>query len=195
MSGLDRRRVVQGLALLAALAPAAKGFAGLAGDAYATANGLGVRGRQLVDIATDIILPRTDTPGAHDVDVTGFIDRMLRDWASDAQRDRFVAGVAAFDADIVARTGQRLDTLVPAARIATIGAIDRAAYLVPAASPLPFIVALKTLTLAGYYTSEAGASKELELNLVPGAYFPCAHLAVATHADAILKSYKLVAFD
>ena len=41
----------------------------------------------------------------------------------------------------------------------------------------PFLVWMKRLTLHGYYTSEAGASQELILNVTPGEYVACHTMA------------------
>ena len=46
---------------------------------------------------TEIILPKTDTPGAKDVGVPGFIDRMLKEVYSHEQQQRFLSDLAAFE--------------------------------------------------------------------------------------------------
>jgi hypothetical protein len=120
---------------------------------------------------------------------------MLRDWATDQQRERFLSGLAAFDRDALERTGKRFERLEPDARREVVAALDREAFPIPADSPLPFIVAMKSLTLAGYYTSEAGAAEELALNLASASYVPCGRMSESSRAESILPSYKLTAFD
>ncbi|MGF7151861.1 hypothetical protein FHS96_005529 [Sphingomonas zeicaulis] len=44
---------------------------------------------------------------------------------------------------------------------------------------------LRKLTIYGYYTSEAGASQELDLNLAPGAYDACAKWSVEQRAPSL----------
>src|SRR6059036_927654 len=39
----------------------------------------------------ELIIPKTDTPGAREAGVPGFIDVMLADWAGDDQRQMFTA--------------------------------------------------------------------------------------------------------
>src|SRR2546427_13239933 len=45
-------------------------------------------------IIAELIIPKTDTPGAREAGVPGFIDVMLADWGDDEQRQMFTAGVA-----------------------------------------------------------------------------------------------------
>src|SRR4051794_13540631 len=53
---------------------------------------------QLVARVAEIIIPRTDTPGATDVGVPHFIDLMLGDVYAKKDRDRYLAGLAEFEA-------------------------------------------------------------------------------------------------
>src|SRR5580693_4633394 len=52
----------------------------------------------IVSAVAEIIIPRTDTPGAIDVGVPGFIDRVLKDVYPEEDRRRYLTGLAAFDA-------------------------------------------------------------------------------------------------
>src|ERR1700756_3118166 len=46
-----------------------------------------------VKAMAEMIIPRTDTPGASDVGVADFIDLILTEWYEDADRGRFLAGI------------------------------------------------------------------------------------------------------
>src|SRR3954471_14375506 len=59
---------------------------------------LNVSQMQLVSRVAEIIIPRTDTPGATDVGVPGFIDLMLGDVYPKKDRDRYLTGLAEFEA-------------------------------------------------------------------------------------------------
>ena len=50
-----------------------------------------------VNAMTELILPRTDTPGAADVGVSEFIDLMLSEWYDEQDRARFLNGLAEVD--------------------------------------------------------------------------------------------------
>ena len=59
----------------------------------------------LVAEVAEIMIPRTDTPGARDVGIPAFIDTMLKDAYSKDEQERFVAGLADFEARRAANTG------------------------------------------------------------------------------------------
>src|SRR5690606_5921706 len=51
----------------------------------------------LITEVVEIIIPATDTPGAKDVGVPGFIDKMLKDVYSEEEQNKFLAAMQAFD--------------------------------------------------------------------------------------------------
>ena len=124
----------------------------------------------VLSAVVDAVIPRTDTPGASDVGVPAFIDRLLSRWADEAPRQRVLAGLDELGADFLAADDE--------ARLATLTALDVEAARAREArrsrdgerEPLPFFATLKEWTLAGYYTSEAGATRELRWLAVPGRY-------------------------
>ena len=119
---------------------------------------------ELLTVVVDRILPRTDTPGASDVGVPAFIDLLLAEWAEDDQRSRVLRGLdelgpgflASDEAEQTAML-TRLDTEAVQARQDDV-------------DPFPFFATVKEWTLAGYYTSEIGATQELQWLAVPGRY-------------------------
>ena len=118
----------------------------------------------LVKAIVDAILPRTDTPGASDVGVPEFIDLLLADWADDGQRSRILEGLDGLGSNFLAG-GE-------AAQMAVLNRLDAEGVQAreDEADPLPFFATLKEWTLAGYYTSEAGATQELQWLAMPGRY-------------------------
>jgi len=112
----------------------------------------------------DLVIPADDTPGAKDAGVTGFIEMMYQHWMNDEERRRCDAELdlvlAAFAAG-----GDPVVTLYDGTR-----------FKAPT---------LRKLTVYGYYTSEIGASQELDLNLVPGAYDACAALGADDKAPSL----------
>ncbi len=164
----------------------------------------------LMDEIADVIIPPTDTPGAKDAEVGQFARMMVQDWFNDEERERFVNGLQMFDAHVRSRHGAPLPALSQAARIEAVAGVlepaeaklaspavpqrlprpspaNPAGSVAPAlAAKPPFIVIMKRLTILGYYTSEIGAEKELDLNLIPGSYDGCAHETPQTHAGSIL---------
>ncbi len=128
---------------------------------------------ELVATLVDLIIPDTDTPGARSAGAHEFIDKMLADWLPDAERDRFLAGLAGVEARATTAHGMDFIALSEAQQVALLTELDTEAYADaenrPASDP-PFFRSLKELTLAGYYTSEIGASQELLWMAWPGRY-------------------------
>lgn len=124
--------------------------------------------QELVAKLAELILPRTDTPGAIDAGVPAFIDHIVSDWYTPVERAIFVEGLR-----IVAAAD-------PGQRVAALQSLEQqaASYVPPPGTSVfgkpdersPFFFKLKLLTVLGYYTSETGATSELAFNPVPGRY-------------------------
>jgi hypothetical protein len=121
------------------------------------------------DRISDLVIPTTDTPGASAAHVADFVLLAV---------DR---GMGEMKPGMLQQVRESLDTAaggsflrLPRARQATLLArLDKAAYA--ANDPAAGTVAhswrrVKTAIVAGYYTSEIGASKELVYEPVPGPY-------------------------
>jgi gluconate 2-dehydrogenase gamma chain len=126
----------------------------------------------LLGVLVDLIIPATDTPGAKDVGVVGFIDKLLTDWVKPEERTAFVTGLA--DIDPMARAAHQVtfQRATPEQQTAMLTRLDSEAIEARKrrADPLPFFATLKEWTLVGYYTSETGATKELRWLATPGRY-------------------------
>jgi hypothetical protein len=110
----------------------------------------------------DVIIPATDTPGASDVGVPRFVDLLLDRWAEQDERARVLAGLDDLGADFLAMDSD--------ARAETLARLDEEAVQAREVEivPLPYFATLKEWTLVGYYTSEEGATQELQWLAVPG---------------------------
>lgn len=186
--------------------------------------------QQTLAALVDQILPATDTPGASEVGVPQFIDKMLAEWYAPEERDQFVAWLDGIDAQAEGGSFVALDDEGRAALVAALDAeafgpaeSDAAAETLDedvagvategtsaideqtenevagmqgdlgeamgdstggsqeimtgegtvstgGSAPPPAYRQLKELTLAGYYTSEAGATQELQWLAAPGRY-------------------------
>jgi len=129
----------------------------------------------LVTQVTDIIIPKTDTPGAKDVGVPGFIDQIVNECYKKEDQDKFMEGLKAFDEEAKKEYGDAfidLDAEQQAAFVKKLHAAAVEANEEPGA-PRPFILAIKELTMLGYFTSEIGATQVLQYSPVPGAYKGC----------------------
>jgi gluconate 2-dehydrogenase gamma chain len=155
---MDRRTLLQALAL------AATGVL----HAKPAASKLDESQQKLVVELAELIIPRTETPGAIDAGVPAFIDHIVSDWYTPVERAIFVEGLK-----VIAAAG-------PSQRVAALQSLERqAASYVPSSGTSvfgkpdersPFFFKLKLLTVLGYYTSALGATSELAFNPVPNRY-------------------------
>ncbi len=127
---------------------------------------------ELLEALVDVIVPATDTPGAREAGVVVFIDTVLSSWLDPEDRDRFLAGLAEIDTAAQASQGNAFRSLEPDRQLAFLTQLDADASSAGGAGsgPPPFFAGLKQLTLVGYYTSEVGATQELQWMAVPGRY-------------------------
>ena len=121
------------------------------------------------------IIPRTETPGAIDVGVPAFIDRMMADYYQDHERSAVRAGLVMIDADARLAKAKTFIALSSDHQVEMLKRYDREAYeqihggISPGADRHVFGT-LKELTTLGYFSSEVGASKVLKYAAVPGPY-------------------------
>jgi hypothetical protein len=122
----------------------------------------------LVRAIADTIIPRTDTPSATDVGVDGFVDVIVAEQYTDADRTAFLAGLDAIDARAKSGAGADFTDLAPAARATTIDAIEGAADR--DAEPARTYWRLKRLIVHGYFTSEPVMKNVLKVQVMPGRF-------------------------
>lgn len=180
---MDRREALQRAALVlgyAITAPVAMGV--LNGCSTTPEDGsksgfLNADQAALVAALAEIIIPKTDTPGAAEAGVPGFIDLMLKDCYAKADQDRILTEMAAFDKAAKDAFGNSFVSCTPEQQKEHTGKVHAEALVaVKSENPpkdRPFILVMKELTLLGYFTSEAGATKVLNYVAVPGAYQGC----------------------
>src|SRR4051794_14327330 len=122
---MNRREVLQQVAFLMGGAVSAGAILGIergyCADAPATAPAraavFGGAQMQLVSRVADIIIPRTDTPGAIDLGVPAFIDLMLGNVYAQADRVRYLAGLAEFEAAARSAGASGFGSLTPTQQI------------------------------------------------------------------------------
>jgi hypothetical protein len=156
-------------------------------DAYAAAQAPGFTPAffkpaqtQLMTAVIDIILPRGKTPGAVDVGVPAFIDQMFANVYTEAEQQRYLTALAAFDQ----AGGKPFLQLDEAERTALVHKLHREAVAdakksakkskkVPESSqtsPADFVMMTKRLTMTGFFLSEPGCTEVLQYAPVPGGY-------------------------
>jgi hypothetical protein len=142
----------------------------------------------MVRTMAEMILPRTDTPGATDVGVCEFVDLILTEWYDETERSRFLDGLANVNARSQSLFGNEFVGCPPMQQAEILIELGEKmiAEVEAGHSPRPrrgnwssksnesFYSMLRRLTLTAYYTSEAGATQELHFQIIPDRHEGCA---------------------
>lgn len=164
-----RRTTLLRMAALCGLALSGEALAALAKPAPAGPALLSRDELALTGVLVDLIIPRTDTPGALAVGAHRTIERLLRVCNLAPAQQAFRDGLARLDATATSQAGKRFAALPQARQIALLHALDDGAAPF-SAQDQRFFRQLKSYTVFAYYTSEAGATRELAYLPVPGGY-------------------------
>ncbi len=186
---MDRREILHRASLLLGGAISAGAASGILAGCVATPQGMDLSqttpagslftGAEMATVAAlaDQIIPKTDTPGAIDVGVPAFIDRMLSGYYQQRERDVIHAGLAKVDADARALRGKPFAELTSDEQVTLMKRYDQEQYDHTRANagkepppPPHFFRLVKELTILGFCTSEAGATRLMDYNQTPGPY-------------------------
>ncbi|GGB77868.1 gluconate 2-dehydrogenase subunit 3 family protein [Dyadobacter sediminis] len=199
---MKRREAISRVALLmggALSAPTMLAFLEGCKSANETSTGISFpfsQDRQaLVSEVAEIIIPKTDTPGAKDAKVGEFIEKMLKDCYAEKDQSSFNEGMKELEKrDFMkaspAEQTKILKEMETAARTESAKAGEEKKKYTEAGKEytdagVPFFQLVKELTLLGYFTSEAGATQALEYVAVPGRYDGCIDLKPGQKAWAM----------
>ena len=129
---------------------------------------------QLETVATigEIILPKTDTPGARDVGCAEFIDLLMTEWYDEKERVEFVAGLGALDASAGMHGAKDFLSLSSPLQKARVGSLDAAEKPVPGSAEAAYRT-IKQLTVFAYFTSRPVQRDVLKANIWPNRYDGC----------------------
>ncbi len=180
---MDRRELLHRASLLLGGAITASAASGILAGCVATpqpmTSGVGFLDdleMSTVTAMADQIIPKTDTPGALDVGVPAFIDRMLAGYYQQRERDIMREGLKLADRDARLLRNVSFAQLTSSEQVALMKRYDqeqfdytRANASKQNAPPHPFRL-MKELTILGFCTSEAGATKLMYYNQNPGPY-------------------------
>jgi hypothetical protein len=161
---IPRRDALQRLTLLLGGVLSTQLTAGLLGQVINLGPSVAVSADQqklLAEVA-DTIIPTTDTPGAKAAGAEQFIVRVMRDCYLREEQEKFYAGLAKLEDESRRLHNQGFIELDVARRHELVKQI--------AESDRPFFHRLRELTIAGYCTSEIGATKALAYLPIPGRF-------------------------
>jgi hypothetical protein len=155
----------------------------------------------------EVIIPKTDTPGAKEAGVGPFIEMMLKDCYSEVQQKHFMDGLSKVEEEskklggsfvsLAAEKKIQLMTIMrDAAKTESENQVKKAKQVDTESGltkedqkkkdevevPVPFFNLLKELTTFGYFTSEPGATLALNHVPIPGKYEGCIKITPETKA-------------
>jgi gluconate 2-dehydrogenase gamma chain len=193
---IDRRELLHRASMLLGGAISASAMSGVlagcvaspqaSGDSFLTADE-----KAAVKAMADQIIPRTDTPGASDIGVPAFIDRMLAGYYQDRERNIMRAGLAQVQADAGALGAVSFATLTGDQQVALMQRYDQEQYAYTRANggtqntPPHFFRMMKELTIIGFCSSEQVATQLMNYNQNPGPYRGDVPLAEIGKASAL----------
>lgn len=151
------------------------------GEAVSEGTSFSENQRDLVDAMTARIIPATDTPGAIEAGVPQFVEEIVTQWYTEAERKIFEQGCIRLEnlsseqflMSFVELSADQKDKILTqlefeAGRPNMGGGISLEMNLEEDLSP--FFHKLKELVVVGYYTSEIGATQELRYDPMPMEY-------------------------
>lgn len=131
----------------------------------------------IVSAAAEVIMPRTDTPGAIDAGVPQFIDITYGDFFNEEEQAMLKKGLVSLNKAAKAahqdNTFAKITSTQQEAILKTIGEDNKHPQR-------EFLRKMRELTLLGFFTSEVVAKNEniAIWDPVPGTFVPCQDLAV-----------------
>ena len=127
----------------------------------------------------ETILPKTQTPGAKELNIDRFIDRLIKEVFSTENQQLFLKGMDEFQKECKAINGRSFIKCSSDQRNEFLKKMEQESAKTPPSvwgmtlkdsGPMPFYRQAKELTLLGYFTSEQVGKKILVYDPVPGLY-------------------------
>ncbi len=176
---MDRRDAIKRATLLSGLALTAPFATAVLSGCQATEKrifaSLILNEDQIVTIESisRVILPsEPGSPGAEDLGLAEFVDRMVKDCLSQQEQAAFTKGLDNLSQEISDTSGSSADKAGDKALVTFLEQKEKEAYAAPA-SDLPFYRQLKQLLVFGYLTSEQVMTTQLDYHAIPGRYDSC----------------------
>ncbi len=139
-----------------------------------------------ISCLVDLILPRTDTPGALDVKVDVFIDKVFAKTYDEQGQRQMRDEIAAFNNRCKKEFGAIFSDLNASKRVAVLRAEEKSSgKLNPGVwgkaigdqKPVSFYRSIKSMTIWAYFTSEEIGKNVLNYDPIPGNYNGCKPLS------------------
>ena len=125
----------------------------------------------LLTSVADTLIPDTATPGAVAVGVPHFVDLMFVEWASAERKQRYREGLAGLADDLQAAGAPDFASADAGLQLQALSTVDQRAFTEDAYGN--FYRELKKLLMFAYYTTETGATEELQYEALTPNYIAC----------------------
>ena len=123
----------------------------------------------LISRISDLVIPRTETPGALDANVPGYLDALMSDWASAETQNSHRKALQLISQRLDSLSGSFMTTS-EAGATAALSELDSDAF--DGDSELGGYRFLKGYITQSYFATEAGATEELKWVALPGRWDP-----------------------
>jgi hypothetical protein len=186
---MNRRTVIKNLALVIGGAVLLPSCLHSDGTSYVKLKHIELNSDQekLIGDVCETIIPKTNTPGAKDLNLPAFVLKMLDDCYSKKDQQAFLTGLNSFNDMVSKKYNQSFGDLSMKDREAVLTGVEKDAVKQahgsqpqgrrvkpqksPGQNPVDtFYWAIKQQTIFGYTTSQFFMTKEIVYELVPGRY-------------------------
>ena len=135
-------------------------------------NRLNINGddEELLAAIADTLIPKTDTPGAREVNAHLFTIVMVDDCQPQAEQDKYVKGLKAFDNTCLSIAGQAFTKASPEARTTILTRMDAAKDTLPDEVKV-FFNTTRRYIIEGYTASQYFMTDVKPYQLIPGPNF------------------------
>ena len=169
-----RREVLQGLIVSIGGATALTACGGVA-NVLSTRPGSAARfytseEYALVTRISDLIIPRTETPGAVDANVPGYMDSLMTDWANNKTKNAHRTALRHIKVELDQRAGGNFLDASDTAAEQSLVSFDAAAFAED--SDTSGYKRVKGYVSQSYFATEDGATEELKWVAFPGRWDP-----------------------
>jgi Gluconate 2-dehydrogenase subunit 3 len=146
---------------------------------------------QTVSAITECLLPRTKTPGAKDLNIDRFVDKMLKETLSPDEQKDFISSLNAFETACKSQYSRSFTVCLPQEQAAFVLQIDKIPVKYPREKwgirfgklpPTLFFRRVKELTLLGFFTAQEIGEKVLSFDPIPSTYVACIPLSQIRNA-------------
>ena len=171
---ITRREVLQGLIVSIGGATALTACGGVA-NVLSTRAGSAARfytsdEYALVIRISDLIIPRTETPGAVDANVPGYIDGLMADWANNETKNAHRTALRQIKVELDQRAGGNFLDASDSAAEQSLVSFDAAAFAED--GDTSGYKRVKGYVSQSYFATEDGATEELKWVAFPGRWDP-----------------------